>query len=84
MIRYVSVLLSKARGGRVDGLAERGVTWSKCTRTRRCQSFRKSGVDQLGFLKLSNIAVLTVVLNLLVVFDRLEIRDPDQPANLLL
>ena len=48
------------------------ITWSKCVRTRRCQSLRKStgSISIQGFSYISSDK-LTVVLDLLVVFDRL-------------
>jgi hypothetical protein len=58
------------------------LTWSKCVRTRRCQSFRKSAdTDQFPIqchyfgpeLLVAEVeGMLTVVGNLLVVLDRLE------------
>lgn len=50
-----------------------GCTWSKWVRTRRCQSLRKSRTLQLVFHWVSVVAEeqLTVVLDLLVVLDRL-------------
>ena len=51
--------------------AERGITWSKCTRTRRCQSLRKSAKTSCQYGRILYVdMVLTVVLNLLVVLDR--------------
>lgn len=50
---------------------KRGITWSKCTRTRRCQSLRKS-IDSQHGTPLTPLMDWkhTVVLDLLVVLDR--------------
>lgn len=50
------------------------ITWSKCVRTRRCQSLRKSMgcISIRGFSDTSSDK-LTVVLDLLIVFDRLSL-----------
>lgn len=57
------------------GERERGITWSKCTRTRRCQSLRKSRKVSVNahfvLWILVVVSRLTVVLDLLVVLDRL-------------
>ena len=55
---------------------ERGITWSKCTRTRRCQSLRKSATRQYFFNEhgeSGELRELTVVLYLLIVLDRLHL-----------
>lgn len=50
---------------------ERGITWSKCTRTRRCQSLRKSATmsETAPLLQYPICCFLTVVRDHLVVLD---------------
>jgi len=56
---------------RSDCLCRVEGTWSKWVRTRRCQSLRKSVIFQLVVMVAVLALLLTVVLDLLVVLDRL-------------
>jgi len=57
--------------GESEGQGRVGRTWSKWVRTRRCQSLRKSVFFQLVVMVAVLALLLTVVLDLLVVLDRL-------------